>query len=432
MQTRCVVGRHGPKLSPRARDHKMMKILLSGGWGYGNLGDDAILATTVKLLRQEYPKASITVMTYDCDATRSALRDPDIDVVPSIHRYLIGNLSLKRFRPLCNGSSLPRSITPTFARRVRSKLKSEANKRYRSLAEGLSYYKYRWLSRYPGGLRASSGFDSADLFVMSGGAYLNSEWPDSVYAHALELRLAHQCGVKSVLVGQSIGPISNEKVKAIAYQAIRLASQVSVRDVQSYDELRHGGIDCSQLPDLALADVDFDFDRLPEIAVVVNDDLSLAAQEQIGQAVVQFCRDRDLTVKGLVTRRWWPDVRRARMFYDMLESANVRAKLVVPDDHITLQREIGTSRLVLSPNLHGLILGWRAGVPCISLQGRRKDIAFMKQTHQNQRALASNHMSVHKVVSTMCDALQAPSGFREERETISREIVSRFSAMVAV
>lgn len=409
-----------------------MKVLLSGGWGYGNLGDDAILVATVKLLRQEYPHASITVMTYDCDAMPCDLGDRDVHVVPSIHRHLIGNLSLRRFRPLCNGTSLPNPVRATFGQRIRSKLRSKVDKRYISLAEGISYRKYRWLLRNPGALPASDEFRLADLFVMSGGAYLNSRWPDSVYAHALELRAAHQCGVKSVLVGQSIGPFLKQKVRTVAFQAIRLASQISVRDDPSYDELQHGGIDCYLSPDIALAEIDFDFDTLPELTIVASSGLGREAQEHVRRAAGRISHDHNLAIKVLVTRRWWSDVRRAQSFCDMLRTDSIETRLVIPTDHVMLQQEIGVSRAVLSPNLHGLILGWRAGVPCVSLHGHGKYLAFMQQTHQEKRALVHSQTSVAELVSTIDDALQTSRRFKRERQAISSETALNFYRTLAV
>ncbi|CAH2780550.1 MAG: hypothetical protein CBARDCOR_3262 [uncultured Caballeronia sp.] len=44
-----------------------MKIGLSGGWGYGNLGDDAILAALSNLLDEIAPRADHRVFTYDVD-----------------------------------------------------------------------------------------------------------------------------------------------------------------------------------------------------------------------------------------------------------------------------------------------------------------------------------------------------------------------------
>ena len=421
------VRRIDPGTSSQFEDRGIMNILLSGGWGYGNLGDDAILTATVKLVRRERPEASITVMTYDCDATRIALRGLDVRIMPSIHRHLSGDLSLRRFRPLRDASSLPASAEATFARRMRSKFQSKIKKHYIRWAERRSRRTYSRLSRSRDAVSPLDEFQSADLFVMSGGAYLSSRWPDSVYAHALELIAAHRSGVRSVLVGQSIGPFKKKAVETVALDAIRLAARVSVRDDASYRDLRSYGIPCHMSPDVALAEVDFDSRKSPEIAIVANNDLRMEAQEQVAQAVVQSCRAADVAAKVLVTRLWEPDVRRARVFCDTLEQAGIPARFLIPDSCATLQREIGASRVVVSPNLHGLVLGWRAGVPCVSLQARGKYLAFMEQTHQAERAFASDRLDAGRLVWAIDDALKTQGDFKLERERISREVAAHFS-----
>ena len=42
-----------------------MKVLISGYFGFGNVGDEAVLAATIQALRQQEPKLEITVLTND-------------------------------------------------------------------------------------------------------------------------------------------------------------------------------------------------------------------------------------------------------------------------------------------------------------------------------------------------------------------------------
>ena len=63
-----------------------MNILLSGGWGYGNLGDDAILEASVRILCNLYPQSKITIMSYEpCD-----INIHGYEVIPSLHRAIFG------------------------------------------------------------------------------------------------------------------------------------------------------------------------------------------------------------------------------------------------------------------------------------------------------------------------------------------------------
>lgn len=399
-----------------------MKIMISGGWGYGNLGDDAILLATIKLLRQKHPHASIKVMTYNCKETTKATEGDDIDVVPSVHKYLSGKVLLKKFGVQQEDGGWRILGKNKFAEKISSRL----TRKYISLAEELSYYKYLWLTR---NLKAFPGyyeFQDIDLFLLSGGAYLNSSWPDSVYSHALELLMAKKWNVKSVLVGQSIGPFQTAKVRKVALAAIRLASHISVRDQKSWHELQSYGIDAAVSPDIALADVDFEFTRMPVISLIVNNDLSNENIYAVSRAMAELCMKLDMSVKVLVTRLWEPDLRKARILFSELNKMNVNVRLILPDSYRVLQSEIGSSRVVVSANLHGLVLGWRSGVPGVSLNRYGKFISFMEQTNQANRVLCCSEITAESLNKAIHDALQTSCHLKELQTNIAERIAINF------
>ena len=60
-------------------------VVLSGGWGYGNLGDDAILVSALKLIRENLPEAAIRVITCDEHGTADLLHpDQKVTIPPFI------------------------------------------------------------------------------------------------------------------------------------------------------------------------------------------------------------------------------------------------------------------------------------------------------------------------------------------------------------
>ena len=70
------------------------RILLSGGWGYGNLGDDALLETSVRILRDFYPQSKITIMSYEPSESVVC----GCEVIPSLHRAIYGKRAFKFLR----------------------------------------------------------------------------------------------------------------------------------------------------------------------------------------------------------------------------------------------------------------------------------------------------------------------------------------------
>ena len=69
----------------------MKKIILSGGWSYGNLGDEAILMSSVKLLHQRYPDYVIVVLLYKKNETVKYLKMLNyVQIEQSLHSYMYG------------------------------------------------------------------------------------------------------------------------------------------------------------------------------------------------------------------------------------------------------------------------------------------------------------------------------------------------------
>ncbi|UVO98885.1 hypothetical protein NXV86_02235 [Bacteroides sp. BFG-257] len=64
-----------------------MRIILSGGWGFGNLGDDAILLASIKILKWKYPLSNIVVLTNNVKETEQILLDQsEIEIEESIFK----------------------------------------------------------------------------------------------------------------------------------------------------------------------------------------------------------------------------------------------------------------------------------------------------------------------------------------------------------
>ena len=56
-----------------------MHLVISGYYGYGNIGDEAILAATVRELRSRYPRAKLTVLSADPPGTATRY---DVEAIP--------------------------------------------------------------------------------------------------------------------------------------------------------------------------------------------------------------------------------------------------------------------------------------------------------------------------------------------------------------
>jgi polysaccharide pyruvyl transferase WcaK-like protein len=85
-------------------------------------------------------------------------------------------------------------------------------------------------------------------------------------------------------------------------------------------------------------------------------------------------------VRVAVTRRWKQDVNCAERLKDELSKRSAASELLIPENLHELEECLASSRVVVSMNLHGLILAWRSGVPVVAISDAEKTRAFMEQS----------------------------------------------------
>ena len=386
----------------------MNRILISGGWGYGNLGDDAILNSTIKLVRKKFPAAELVVSSYNCEETQGRIsRDENITIIPSVHRLFTGNLSSKRLRVL-NGSEvsdLREGIDRGLGQKIRSKFTTLNN----IWEEQVSYRKYLVLIENTSSLTENLNYTSFDLFILAGGGYFLGEWLDNLYSRVLELNIAKQHNIPILIIGQTIGPFLTAKAKKIAVKGLQAADLVSVRDQESVDELQTLGIKSRLIPDTALSEIDYVHEKQPTLTLVIGGTGFNAVKSAVlTKSVTEASRLLGLSIKVVITRLWLSDLISAQKIIRILEKENPDVSMIVPKTFDELKNVLGSSSVMVSQNLHGLILGWRSGVPVISLNGGRKFVAFMKQSNQSHRLHPIEELSAKELTESILEAGKQP------------------------
>jgi polysaccharide pyruvyl transferase WcaK-like protein len=399
------------------------KILISGGWGYSNLGDDAILVSTIKLVKEKYPQARLVIMTYDCKDTHKNNFNKEITVVQSVHRVFSGKLSKIKLKILSDPQrKIP--IKPGLLKRL--KLKAQ-----RVILNRLGNYLRKRFYDYmqnPEKLKNYGEFTDADLFIQAGGGYFLGSWTDSFYSRILELNIVNKLKIKSLIIGQSIGPLITEESKELVQNALKKVTLVSVRDSESFRELSDLGISPVLIPDTVLSFSDFNFKNAKEIAIILGSSrLNEEELSAISSSLKSISKKTNFGYKILVSRLWEPDVLNAHSIYHELTNKGVKAELVIPKNYEQLQDQLGHCSVVVSQNLHGLILGWRAGLPCVSLNVKRKFISFMEQTKQAARLIPMATLTEELLTRKVLDAIEALSDEDTLRHQISGEIRAAFN-----
>lgn len=404
----------------------MTGILLTGGWGYGNLGDDAILLETIRLARAEEPGAEISVMTYDPPATRLILEERGLEaaVIPSIHLHLAGRGAFRRFGHVDHqGRQYP-------CKDIFRKANSRLQPRF--------YLMSRKALNHPGFLGRlkedfAQYFRDADVLINSGGGYMNWRFMDSVVAHSCEQFLARDEGTGIMTVGQTIGPMKTGKayyrpINELARQALSLSDYISVRDQDSSRQLSAWNIDAPIVPDLALAHaVDQPAGTAEGRLTVVLGALPRSAIRGLAEKLSQTVRKTGLTVRIAVSRLWMSDIDSAGYLRQALRELGITGELVVPGEVGELERCLSGSRAVISMNLHGLILAWRSGVPVIAISTNEKTMAFMSQTGSPEAAAGWQDAASGNWLPGMVERVIGDGVESGLRESVAREVEEGFS-----
>lgn len=184
-----------------------MKVFVTGGWGYGNIGDDAILHATIKSLQQEIPQAELLFTSYDPKETEF---HHEVKSLYSLHRLL---------------SQRSSSYFPHFQLVFRF---------FCLLLWSLGYgftKKHAFVSKDIRELIIK--IQQSDLLLMAGGGYFNDLWKASYFSRLAEILIASTVGTRIMVYGQTVGPFNTLISKLVFRKFLHKINFVTYRDVQS-------------------------------------------------------------------------------------------------------------------------------------------------------------------------------------------------------
>ncbi len=341
-----------------------MKIVLSGGWGYGNLGDEAILRATVRILNKIYVNPQITVLSFNPNLSYETLKNDshNVTVVRNLDSYIC---DLEKFRFSASGISLLKKVClKLFECIANSNL--YVQRRYKSLAKiqkhiNASFYKC---------------FENADLYLMSGGGYIN-DWTVCLLSKCLEVNIANQYGLKSFSIGQTIGAFNSNLHYEIARDLFSKIEYSVFRDLESINDGKNMRINVCKnvIPDLALYE-NYTDEKKKNICIIPFNHDFISNIEEIKLSVQRILLETDYNITVVTTQDWAYVKRIAKKIYESIKYGD-RVLVETPTTLAELENIIYKSKFVFSQNLHGLVLGYRAGCYVISLNEKRKFKTFM-------------------------------------------------------
>lgn len=365
----------------------MKKIILSGGWSYGNLGDEAILMASIELLHDKFPYHTITVLVYKENETIRYLQELEyVTIEQSLHSYMYGvEERLMRF-----GEGLVDEIKMPIERRLNNQLKP-----LREKAELKSFLKSpsEYLNKYVDAQEYFSNLcEGAEMYVMSGGGYFNN-WKEMIISKYFEVSIAKSHHLNIYMVGQTVGPF-NKYARQVYKLVLDNTDGCFFRDIESINDTKQLGYNCCNdvIPDLALG-IETIYEKENYVVLIpFLTDLN-RKMDDIVDNLRAISSDSGCKIIITVSQQWPWCMQIATSFYLALKAKGCDVKYVIPEDYKELESILSSARFVFSQNLHGLILAYRGHTPVVCLNNRRKFVSFMTTIGHEENLISPSNIT---------------------------------------
>ena len=259
-----------------------MKLLLSGYYGFGNLGDEAILAGMLTSLEERY---EITVLSNDPSSTSC------LHKVKAVHRYF-------------------------------------------------------------GALKALL---ECDVLISGGGGLLQDTTSRRSLIYYLGLiRWARRLGKRTVIFGQSIGPLSDQGLQAVRRELCGIP--IAVRDVQSHKLLADIGIQAELTADSALLLLDATLRSTEKPTSQTNPILLIPRSGHPDLTEVLATVGTRLAANDIPLATLALHSQQDAQEVTLLRQKVPHLAVWTADDHWQALNMISSADFIISTRLHGLIL----------------------------------------------------------------------------
>jgi len=190
---------------------RRFEVLLTGGHGYRNVGDEAQLGANLEHWRKLCPDAQLVVFSPNPDYTSSEHSVQSI-IAP---RVILFDARRSPDYGLSNAN---------FKKRFR-----RVSKR---MLRAARWSKRGWpeLFLLPQEVELLRTLSRADVFHISGGGFLTGMTQSRLWENALLMQLCHVVGTPVILSGQTIGVFRTEEDRSLATAGLRNASVIYLRD----------------------------------------------------------------------------------------------------------------------------------------------------------------------------------------------------------
>ena len=373
----------------------MTIFYITGGWGYGNKGDNAIFEGMQLSFKAKYPDAKLVITSYSQEEMKS---QHDVISIPSVHRLLTNRSPLALVRWLSVGlwrlSGQPVWLAPSLRRHLQR-------------------------------------MQEASVVVLGGGGYFNDAWPDMLRCRYVEFDLAHAAGTPVMLYGQTIGPFKQTTiVKSLARQLRRVA-MIAYRDQQSLPVLQACGVPKEKIvytadeanllrPIIARSERGKSPPTL-KIGVMVQNfrpHLSQTGPSPAGsikdesayrialrEALSALAGQQPLAAFTFIPSTRWDESFCKQIFEQMNQAMPGRAKMLANPSARQFIDACQAVDLMISTNMHPVILAATAGAPSVAISYHYKLDDYMCSIGLSDFSLKIDDFSADSLLEKCIDAL---------------------------
>lgn len=332
-----------------------MNILISGGWSYGNIGDEVIASSTIFLCDKFFSEDKKTYTAYDVADFK---KEHQMDAVASVHKVICDNhLEAYSLKDIVN-----LEIWAEYLNRI----------------------------------------DENTLFIMSGGGYWGGNWRSQILARFTEILLAKKKNAKVIVIGQSIGPIYEEYHEDFK-KVFEQIDYIAVRDISSAKYLKNlVGKDIPIYPDLAvvISDCFFKCESKKVISIMpaayteytdihqkknrsklflkLNRHFSIGAityrltYKKLIRYLANKCKYK---IQFVMSTNWSWDEAFLQKLIREIDSDNY--EIYRNCDAKQLSEVLSTGEMVISSKMHPIIISTSYGIPSIAISYNYKVDDFM-------------------------------------------------------
>jgi polysaccharide pyruvyl transferase WcaK-like protein len=409
----------------RHRPNGRIEVILLGGFGYGNTGDEAQLGTNLRHWRTAHPEANLTVLSPNpiytsqlhdvacIQASRVIFFKSDIDL-----HYKQSDCFFKRrffgvfLRMMLNVRLMRAGFAPIFS----------------SAEEAALLLKLH----------------CADVVHVSGGGFLTGMTRSRLWDTSLVLMICHALGTPYFLTGQSVGIFQTWADRWLAKKALSGATSISLRDAEhSMDELLTLGIPENILHS-SVDDALFCDQAAPADISKLLAESGINAEQpyvcvnyhfrEMSEAMQKACTARLAGLLDQLTKKSGVQILFVPMHkvdepaeQSVIKHMQQPSQLFIyPYDYRMVRAAIAGAECLISFKHHPLIFALAEGVPCLSIS---LDEYYRRKNHGAMQHLEQQQYCVHGDVFFEENAEKLLHQLYTERDEISAALKKRISSL---